>query len=299
MDFINRAIVQFVKLLPKNVVFIFAKQYISGVKLQSAIDVVKKLNAKGILATMDVLGESVYTKEEALEAKEECLRVLEGIEENKLDANLSIKPTQLGMLIDDEFNYQIVREIVRKAKELNNFVRIDMEDSSVTQKTIDLYLKMKNEFGNVGIVLQAYMRRTLDDVRFLNKEGAHYRLCKGIYIEPEEIAFKKRDEVRKNYLDALRLMFENGNFVGIATHDKYLIDEAKKMIAEMNIPQDKYEFQMLYGVTERMRDQINAEGYKIRVYVPFGEQWYPYSIRRLQENPAMAGYITKSLFTRR
>jgi len=299
MDFINRAIVQFVKLLPKNVVFIFAKQYISGVKLQSAIDVVKKLNAKGILATMDVLGESVYTKEEALEAKEECLRVLEGIEENKLDANLSIKPTQLGMLIDDEFNCQIVREIVRKAKELNNFVRIDMEDSSVTQKTIDLYLKMKNEFGNVGIVLQAYMRRTLDDVRFLNKEGAHYRLCKGIYIEPEEIAFKKRDEVRKNYLDALRLMFENGNFVGIATHDKYLIDEAKKMIAEMNIPQDKYEFQMLYGVTERMRDQINAEGYKIRVYVPFGEQWYPYSIRRLQENPAMAGYITKSLFTRR
>ncbi|NOX18366.1 MAG: proline dehydrogenase [Chlorobi bacterium] len=299
MDFINKAIVQFVKLLPKNVVFIFAKQYISGVKLQSAIEVVKKLNAKGIRATMDVLGESVYTKEEALAAKDECLRVLEGIEKNKLDANLSIKPTQLGMLIDDDFNYQVIKEIIQKAKELNNFVRIDMEDSSVTQKTIDLYLRMKKEFGNVGIVLQAYMRRTLDDVKFLNKEGAHYRLCKGIYIEPEEIAFKKRDEIRKNYLDALRLMFENGNFVGIATHDKYLIDEAKKMIKEFNVPQDKYEFQMLYGVTERMRDQINAEGYKIRVYVPFGEQWYPYSIRRLQENPAMAGYITKSLFTRR
>jgi len=174
-----------------------------------------------------------------------------------------------------------------------------MEDSSVTQKTIDLYLRLKNEFGNVGIVLQAYLHRTLNDVKTLNKENANYRLCKGIYIEPEEIAFKKKDEIRKNYLDALRLMLENGNYVGIATHDEYLIDEAKKMISELKVSEDKYEFQMLYGVRERMRDQINKEGYKIRVYVPFGEQWYPYSIRRLQENPQMAGYITKSLFTRR
>lgn len=296
MEFINKAIVQFVKLLPESVVFLFAKKYIAGVELSDAVRVTKELNAKGILTTIDVLGESVTDEKEAIAAKDEVLRVLDTIEKEKLNANVSIKPTQFGLAFANELSHKLIEEIIAKAKEYNNFVRIDMEDSSVTQLTIDLFKEMLKKYGNVGIVLQAYMRRTLDDVRDLNPLGTNYRLCKGIYIEPEEIAFKDREEVRKNYLEALELMLDNGNYVGIATHDEYLINKAYEMIKEKGIAKDKFEFQMLYGVTEHLRDKINADGYKIRIYVPFGEHWYPYSIRRLQENPNMAWYITKSLF---
>jgi proline dehydrogenase len=184
-----------------------------------------------------------------------------------------------------------------KAAGLNNFVRIDMEDSPFTDKTIQLFLQLRKEFSNVGIVLQSYLKRTLDDVKMLNQNGGHYRLCKGIYVEPEEIAFKGKQEVRDNFMASLRLMFYDGNYVGIATHDKYLIDESYKLIKEMNIPNEKFEFQMLFGVTEYLRDKINSDGYKMRVYIPYGEHWYAYSIRRLQENPAMAWHITKSIFS--
>ncbi len=297
MNPLNKAIVSFVKLLPKSVVFVFAKKYIAGTHINDAINVVKDLNSKGIIATMDVLGESIKNKKEAEEAKKQCLEVLEAIKENDLNANLSIKPTQLGLGIDKEFCYHNVLELVKKAKEYNNFVRIDMEDSPFTDLTIELYRKIKKDHTNVGIVVQAYLRRTFDDVAELNKEGGHYRLCKGIYIEPEEIAHKDRQQVRDNFVKVLHKMLEDGNYVGIATHDDYLVDEAYKLIEELKLAKDKYEFQMLYGVKEKLRDKINADGHRIRVYVPFGEQWYPYSIRRLQENPNMAWYITKSLFT--
>jgi proline dehydrogenase len=172
-----------------------------------------------------------------------------------------------------------------------------MEDSPFTQITIDMFKELRTKYDNVGIVLQAYLRRTYDDVVDLNKIGTNYRLCKGIYIEPEEIAFKGRQEVRDNFLKALEKMFDDGNYVGIATHDEYLIKESYRMIEEKKIPKDKYEFQMLYGVTEHLRDKINADGHKIRIYVPYGEQWYAYSMRRLQENPQVAWYITKSIFS--
>lgn len=295
MKFINRAIVNFVKLLPRNVVYLFAQKYISGETLEDAVRVTKELNAKGILATIDVLGESVTDADEARKAKDEVIKVLNTIEEQKLNANVSIKPTQFGLVFAQELSYELIEEIIAKAKEFNNFIRIDMEDSSVTQITIDMFIEMQKKFGNVGIVLQSYMRRTLDDVKKLNPLGTNYRLCKGIYIEPEEIAFQEREEVRKNFLDALELMFDNGNYVGIATHDKYLIDKAYEMIKEKGIGKDKFEFQMLYGVTEHLRDKINKDGYKIRIYVPYGEHWYPYSIRRLQENPNIAWYITKNV----
>jgi len=294
---INSAIVSFVKILPKSIVHIFAKKYIAGNTLDDAVRVTKELNSKGILATIDVLGEAVNTKRESELAKKECLEVLDAINHHKLNANLSLKPTQLGLIIDKDFCYSQISEILEKAKGYNNFVRIDMEDSSTTDLTFDLLNKMKEKYSNVGVVVQAYLRRTFDDVEKLNQQGTNYRLCKGIYVEPEEIAFKGRQEVRDNYLKVLALILDDGNYVGIATHDDYLIKGVYELIKKKNISKDKFEFQMLYGVTEHLRDKINADGYKIRIYVPFGEHWYKYSIRRLQENPAMVWHITKSIFS--
>jgi proline dehydrogenase len=295
VSLLNSALVSFVKLLPTSVVHIFAKKYIAGVELQDAINVAKQLNEKGIVATLDVLGEAIKTVEEAAEEKEECLRVLKAIEDNMLDANLSIKPTSLGLSIDKEYFYKNMREVLLKAKEYNNFVRVDMEDSPYTDSTIKYFLKLQSEFDNVGIVLQSYLRRTESDVDGLNKTNTNYRLCKGIYVEPEEIAFKDKQMVRDNYLKVLKQIIKNGSYVGIATHDDYLVDGALELIRDLDLSKDKYEFQMLYGVKEKLRDKINSDGHKIRVYVPYGKKWYAYSIRRMQENPEIAMHITKSV----
>jgi len=297
VEAINHLIVKIVQLMPKPVVGFFSKKYIAGVTLQAAVDYVKKLNSIGIYATMDVLGESVSNKEEAIRCKNEAIEVLEAIEQNKLKANLSIKPTQMGLAIDEEFAYQQIFEIVKKAAEIKNFVRIDMEDSPYTDKTINVYKRIYQDYKNVGVVIQSYMRRSYDDVITLNKIGTNYRLCKGIYVESASIAYKDKQEVRNNYLKLLDAMFKDGNYVGIATHDKYLIDEAYKRIKEKNISKDKFEFQMLLGVREDLRDKINNDGYKIRIYVPFGKDWYAYSVRRLKENPSVAGHIAKSFLT--
>ena len=297
MKTLNHAIVNFVKVLPKPVVHVFAKRYIAGEKLEDAVRVTKELNAKGIATTIDVLGEAVTSKRESEEAKKECLAVLDAINQNKLDANLSLKPTQVGLMMDSKFCYDQVSEILERAKSYNNFVRIDMEDSPTTTLTFELHNKLKEKYSNVGVVVQAYLKRTYDDVKRQNDLGTHYRLCKGIYVEPEEIAFKERQQIRDNYLKLLETMLKNGNYVGIATHDDYLVDGAYELIKRLNIPKNKFEFQMLYGVKEDLRDKINADGYKVRIYVPFGEHWYKYSIRRLQENPQVAWYITKSIFS--
>lgn len=295
MNILNQSIVTFVKVLPKSIVYIFAKKYIAGQTLQDAVNVVKDLNAKGIMATMDVLGESIQTKNEALIAKQECLDTLQAIYDNKLDANLSIKPTQLGLALDPEFCYYLLDEIITRAKELNNFVRVDMEDSSVTQVTIDVFNRLREKHDNTGIVVQAYLKRTLDDVKKLNKNGTNYRLCKGIYIEPAEIAYKGRKEVQDNFMAILKQMIEDGNYVGIATHDDYLVEGSYNLLEEKKLDKSKYEFQMLYGVKENLRDKIHADGHRVRIYVPYGEHWYAYSVRRLQENPQLAFYIAKSV----
>jgi len=297
LKIINNLIVTFVKLLPKSIVHIFAKRYIAGETLDDAVKVTKEFNAKGIFTTIDVLGEAVSTKAESEQAKKECLKVLDAIYANKLGANLSLKPTQLGLLIDKQFCFEQISEILEKAKAYNNFIRIDMEDSPTTGATLELHNKLKEKYSNVGVVVQAYLKRTYDDVQRQNKLGTNYRLCKGIYIEPEEISFKDRQKVRENYLNILGTILKNGNYVGIATHDDYLVKGAYSLIKKLNVPKDKFEFQMLYGVKEDLRDKINADGYKIRIYVPFGEHWYKYSIRRLQENPEVAWYITKSIFS--
>ena len=296
LSLFHNLLVKTVQAMPENIVWIFSKKYIAGKSLNNAVDTVRNLNSKGILATLDVLGESITTKEEAIEAKKKALEVLDVIAKNKLNANLSIKPTQMGLAIDKEFAFQQIFELVKRASEINNFVRLDMEDSPYTDLTLEVYKRIYEQYNNLGVVLQAYLKRTYNDAIILNKLGTNYRLCKGIYVEPATIAYKDKQAIRDNFLKSLEIMLKNGNYVGIATHDNFLIDKAYEMIKEMNIPKDKFEFQMLLGVREDLRDKINRDGYKIRIYVPFGEDWYRYSIRRLQENPNIAGHIVKEFF---
>ena len=283
--------------MPKSVVGFFSKRYIAGEDIEDAVNVTRGLNNQGIYTTIDVLGEAVKNREEAVESKNNALEVLDTIVQFNLKANLSIKPTQMGLAIDEDFAYDQVRTLVQKAKEINSFIRIDMEDSPYTDATFRLYRRLKQDFDNIGVVVQAYLIRTYDDVVVLNKIGTNYRLCKGIYIESPSIAYKDKEAIRKNYVKDLELMLKNGNYVGIATHDEYLVNEAYRLIKELNIPKNKFEFQMLLGVREDLRKKINNDGYKVRVYVPFGKDWYAYSTRRLKENPQMAGQIFRNLFS--
>jgi len=296
LQILNKFIVSIVKLMPNSIVWQFSKRYIAGEKLDDAVNLVKSLNTKGIYATIDVLGEAIQNKDEAIEDMKKCLEVLEAIKEKNLLSNLSIKPTQMGLGLDENLAYRLVSELVEKSKEIKNFIRIDMEDSQHTDSTFRLYRRLREKYDNVGVVIQSYLKRSLIDVVELNKLDTDYRLCKGIYIEPAEIAYKDKQKIRDNYVMILKEMLKSGCYVGIATHDEYLINEAYRLIKELNIPKDKFEFQMLLGVREDLRDKINADGYKIRIYVPFGKDWYKYSIRRLQENPQIAGHIFKNLF---
>jgi proline dehydrogenase len=298
MNIFNRVMVGTISILPKKFVRIFAGRYIAGDKIEEGIDKVKELNSKNIVTTMDVLGESINSREEAVQSKNESLEVLEAINKNNLNSNLSVKLTMIGLVIDYDLCKSLITEILECAKSYNNFVRIDMEDSSVTDITIKMYDEMRKKFDNVGLVLQAYLRRTENDALKLIKEKANFRLCKGIYIEPEAIAFKKRNEVRDNFLKVLRILLESKTYVGIATHDDYVVNGALKMLSENGTTKSYYEFQMLLGVKEKLRDKIVGEGHKTRVYVPFGERWYQYSIRRFKENPNMAGQVLKALFVR-
>jgi len=297
VSFINNIIVSAVQVMPKSVVGYFSHKYIAGESLDSAVSLVKNLNAKGIYATLDLLGESVTNEEEALRAFENAMKVFDAIVEHNLTANISVKPTQLGLSFDEQFACTQIQKLVKRASEIDNFVRIDMEDSQYTDATINIYKSVFEEFSNVGIVLQAYLKRSYNDTVILNKLGTNYRICKGIYVETASLAYKEKQMIRDNFLKMLECMFKNENYVGIATHDEYLIDNAYRMIKEYNIPNDKFEFQMLLGVREDLRNKINNDGYKIRIYVPFGEDWYAYSIRRMQENPQIAGYIVKNIFS--
>lgn len=298
MNPINKLLVGVMPIFPKKLVRIFANRYIAGDKLSEAIEKVKSLNSKKILATMDVLGESIKDKDEAVQSKNESIEVLKEINKTGVNSNLSIKLTMLGLNIDFDLCLSLVTEILETAKAYNNFVRIDMEDSSVTEDTVKIFESVRKKFDNVGLVLQAYMRRSEKDVLRLTENCANFRLCKGIYIEPENIAYKGKQEVRDNFLKLLRLMLDKKAYVGIATHDDFLIEGAKKIITENGLTKDKYEFQMLLGVRENARDKIVAEGHKMRIYVPFGERWYQYSIRRFKENPNVAGQVLKALFKR-
>ena len=298
MGLINSTIATLLPLVPKPIVGHFSKPYIAGERLEDALEMISKLNGAGYKATVDVLGEHIESIGQSEKPFDVYNQVLEKITENHLDSNLSIKMTQMGMGIDDDECFHKMQTLVSRAKEVNNYVRIDMEDSPYTDKTFDIFYRLKEEFGNVGIVIQAYLKRSSDDVDRLIEAGANVRICKGIYIEPEEIAIEDRQGIRDNFMFLLEKLLRGGCFTGIATHDGYLIDESYRLIGELGLTKDQYEFQMLLGVTKNLRRRILDDGHTMRIYVPFGDEWYAYSIRRLKENPAIAGNIVKALFSR-
>ena len=304
MMFLNKIIASVLPMMPQSLVWIFSKRYIAGQNLDEAIVTAKKLNAEGNMVTIDLLGEFITKIEEAEKNKDEYLEIIERAQKEGIDGNYSLKPTMFGLLIDKEVCYTIIREIVAKAVEYNNFVRVDMEDSQCVDMEIDIFRRLKKEFPkNVGLVLQSYMRRTMDDITAMldlntNDVPVNYRLCKGIYVEPENVAYKKHEEINEHYLEDLEYMFKNGIYPGIATHDEKLVEGAYKLIKKYNVPNDKFEFQMLYGVTPALRKSILKKGYRMRIYVPFGKDWFAYSTRRLKENPKMAQEIIKALFVR-
>ena len=298
MSLFNKAIVATLPLVPRPLVRHFAGRYIAGDKLEDAVRVTKALNKRGICATIDVLGEEVETREEALAAVQDYKDVLAAIDAEKLDANVSLKPTMFGLKIDKEFCGQNIAEVCDEAKRYGNFVRVDMEDSTCTQDTLDVYYALRERYDNVGTVIQSYFRRSLADCVGLAAARANLRLCKGIYNEPRELAYKDKAVVNANFGLLLDVLLGGGCYVGIATHDEKMIWEGLRAVHEFGLGRDQYEFQMLLGVDAKLRDIIVAAGHKLRLYVPFGTAWYPYSTRRLKENPHLAGQIFRNIFVK-
>lgn len=296
MNLINNLIVGTLPYVPKPIVAKFAGKYIAGATLNDAMTTVRSLNAMHAMATIDVLGEDIFTKEQAVDSRNGSTDVLKAVAEQKLDSNLSIKLTSLGLKIDKQFCLENTNTIIETARLSNNFVRIDMEDRTCTDDTLEIYREMRSRYEKVGIVIQAYLHRSEKDIRELAAVKANVRLCKGIYVEPAEVAIKDRKGIQDNYLKLLRILLEGGSYVGIATHDDVLIDGAKRIISEMKLPREAYEFQMLLGVRDETRKRLIDEGHRLRVYVPFGKDWYAYSVRRLKENPQMAGHVFKAIF---
>ncbi len=296
MHLLNKLVVVSLPLVPRPLVRFFAGRYIAGETIQHAIQTVRQLNAEGVCATIDVLGEDVFTKEETIDSRDQSIEVLHTIAREKLDANLSIKLTSLGLKIDTGLCAENVRGILKVAGGYGIFVRIDMEDSTCTEDTLKTFRAVRQEFPNCGVVVQAYLFRTEADVRELATSKTNFRLCKGIYKERKEIAFQSREDVQKNYVKLLEMMVRGGCYVGIATHDSVLVDAAQRVISESGLKRDQYEFQMLLGVRPELRKRLVREGHKVRLYVPFGEHWYGYSTRRFKENPEIAGYVFKALF---
>jgi proline dehydrogenase len=287
--------------LIKNVGFArkMASRFVAGETIATALDAVAQLNAKGISASLDLLGESVHREAEARTTGRQYLELLDRIAERKLNANVSVKLTALGQDISDDLGVEIVREVLARAKQYESFVRLDMESSAYTDRTLDTFERqLYPDFrDNVGIVLQSSLRRTLDDVARANRLQCRVRICKGAYLEPPAVAFPDKVDVDRNYVAAMQQLMEHGRYPGIATHDDVIIAGAKRFAKEKGIASDRFEFQMLYGVRRDLQEQIVREGYRMRVYVPFGSQWYPYLMRRLAERPAniafMAGNIVK------
>jgi proline dehydrogenase len=275
-----------------------AKRFVAGDTMEEAGEAVKKLNSSGIKATLDILGENVAKKEDAIKARDGYLNLLDFIDRSKLDSNVSLKLTMLGLDLDPKFCEENLRMIVKKAKSLSNFVRVDMEGTPYTQVTLDVFNNVYKEFkGNVGIVIQAYLFRSEEDIKFLNSLHVPVRLCKGAYKEPANLAIKDMKEIRKNFLGLSKKLLENGGYPAFATHDPFLIDEIKNYIASKNVSKDKFEFQMLYGVRRKLSKRLADEGYKVRLYVPYGTHWLPYTIRRLRERKENVFFVVKSFFT--
>ena len=292
MAIFDRAIVRMLPAVPRPLVQKLSERYIAGPELKDAQETVRKLNAEGKVATIDVLGEEITTEEEAAAIVRAYLDVFADIERCRLDSGVSVKLTALGLNLDYGVCRANLRTVVEDAASRGNFVRIDMEDSSTTDDTLRLFRELREEgHDNVGVVLQAMLRRTADDIAGLADLRPSVRLCKGIYVEPPEVAYQDFGEVRASYVRALDALLAAGGHVGIATHDEWLLDEGRRLVAEHDLAPDAYEFQMLLGVRPELGAGLVREGHRLRIYVPFGRNWYEYSLRRLQENPKLAGYI--------
>jgi len=301
---LNKLIANTLPYMPEKLIWIFSKRYIAGETIEDGLKACRELNQQGIEVTVDLLGEFISTIEQAEENKNKYINIIERFTSEGIIGNFSLKPTMFGLLIDKDICIANIEEVIKKAVTKHSFIRIDMEDSQCIDSELDIYRMLQQKYpAHVGLVVQAYLRRTKNDLVSLseihsNGTPLNFRLCKGIYVEPKHIAFKTYEEVCEHYLDDLNFMLDNHMYTGIATHDKFLVDNAINIIKEKNIDKTKYEFQMLYGVTPELRTSIVKQGYKMRVYVPFGKDWFGYSTRRLKENPKMASHIVKALFFR-
>ncbi len=301
MSVLDKLISATLSIVPRPIVGYFSRRYIAGETVEEALQTARELGRQGAMATMDILGEFIRSLEEAEQNTREYVALIHRIHQEKLpETNVSVKLSALGLLLDEEACLSNLRRLLQAVEEIDSFLRIDMEDSPCTDATLRLYRRLREEFpGRVGVVLQARLRRTAADIEALAGPDANFRLCKGIYLEPEEIAFTEDEPIRRNFTALLDRILASGAYVGIATHDTLLVEEAIRLIRKHRVPREKYEFQMLLGVTEDLRRRILETGHRLRVYIPYGSEWYAYSVRRLRENPRIAGYAFKALFLRR
>jgi proline dehydrogenase len=296
---IGQAIARALPVVPRPIVRHISSRYIAGPDLDDATATVRKLNARGKLATVDVLGEEITEVGETDTFAAAYEEVLAEIDRRHLQSNISVKPTALGLMLDFDLCRRHFQQLVHRARVRDNFVRIDMEDATTTDATLAMYRELRGGgFDAVGVVLQASLKRTLSDIGDLVDLRPNVRLCKGIYVESPEIQFRDFRAVQQSFVNALEALFDSGCYVGIATHDEWLVAQAKRIVAERGLGRDEYEFQTLLGVKPSLGDSLVEEGHRLRIYVPFGAQWYEYSLRRLQENPSIAGYIASDTIGR-
>jgi len=273
-----------------------AARFVAGEKIDQAVNVIKELNEKGLVVTIDYLGEFVDNEKEANEMADHCIEAIEAIGREKLDSQLSLKLTSMGLDISDEIVMNNMNRIMEAAEKHQVFVTIDMEDYSRCEKTIEIFKSLKSRYNNIGTVLQAYLYRTENDIQMLNKYSPNLRLVKGAYKEPAEVAFPEKSDVDENFKKIIRIHLENGNYTAVATHDDTMIEYTKQLVKELGIPNDQFEFQMLYGIRPERQLELVKEGYKMRVYVPYGTDWYGYFMRRLAERPANVAFVLKGIF---
>jgi len=299
LKYFNKFILFVIPFLPLSFVRLIAGKYVAGETKEEALDIVESLNSKGFSATIDILGEHIETVEESNIVTNNYLDLFNEIKSRNLDCNISIKPTHIGLDIGESTFRKNLLKLLSKAKVNDNFLRIDMENSPFTDVTIELTKECLDKYKNVGTVFQAYLHRTKGDISKLFSSDFNFRLCKGIYKENQEIAIHDRKIINDNFLDLLRFTFQNTGYVAIATHDLKLLQDIYTLIEELNVPKDRFEFQVLYGVPMSgwLKKHL-SKGYKVRIYVPFGPDWYAYSTRRLKENPNIAGYILKNFIRR-
>lgn len=273
-----------------------AKSFVAGETVDEAMKAVKKLNEKGIMATLDVLGESVQERAQSDKAVASYLELLDAISRAGVKSHVSLKLTQMGLDIDDEYCFENMVKILSRAAEHNNFVRFDMEGSALTQRTLNIFYRIHERFDNAGIAIQAYLFRSEKDIEELNRRKAKVRLCKGAYKEPKEVAIQKMKDIRENFLKLEVMLFEKGVYPAIGTHDDKLIQATKDYAAKHNISREDFEFQLLYGIRTKTQERLAEEGYRVRIYVPFGTHWFPYFYRRLRERKENVFFVLKNLF---